>query len=103
MLLLQEQRAFYPIFSFYQLLTSNRLLGVTVITAFCADYCKLILVESCYCLYVFFFSVVASIEETAIRYSIPKAFIGLILLPIVVCDISMDLGCNVNAVTGQCG
>jgi Ca2+:H+ antiporter len=28
--------------------------------------------------------VVASIEETAERYSIPKAFIGLILLPIVV-------------------
>ena len=29
------------------------------------------------------FSVVASIEETADRYHIPKAFIGLILLPIV--------------------
>ena len=28
--------------------------------------------------------VVASIEETAERYHIPKAFIGLILLPIVV-------------------
>ena len=28
--------------------------------------------------------VVASIEETAERYSIPKPFIGLILLPIVV-------------------
>ncbi|KAG6837274.1 hypothetical protein H0H93_012279 [Arthromyces matolae] len=41
------------------------LLGVTVVTAFCADY------------------LVASIEETAQRYSIPKAFIGLILLPIV--------------------
>jgi len=41
------------------------LLGVTVITAFCADY------------------LVASIEETADRYSIPKPFIGLILLPIV--------------------
>ena len=44
------------------------LLAVTVVTAFCADY------------------LVASIEETANRYSIPKAFIGLILLPIVVCD-----------------
>jgi Ca2+:H+ antiporter len=30
------------------------------------------------------FAVVASIEETAERYSIPKAFIGMILLPIVV-------------------
>jgi len=41
------------------------LLGVTLVTAFCADY------------------LVASIEETATRYNIPKAFIGLILLPIV--------------------
>ncbi|GJE87088.1 calcium/proton exchanger [Phanerochaete sordida] len=41
------------------------LLAVTVVTSFCADY------------------LVASIEETAERYSIPKAFIGLILLPIV--------------------
>jgi len=38
---------------------------VTVVTSFCADY------------------LVASIEETAQRYHIPKAFIGLILLPIV--------------------
>jgi len=41
------------------------LLGVTVTTAFCADY------------------LVASIEEFAERYHIPKPFIGLILLPIV--------------------
>ncbi|KAF7322319.1 Vacuolar calcium ion transporter [Mycena chlorophos] len=41
------------------------LLGATVVTSFCADY------------------LVASIEETAERYSIPKPFIGLILLPIV--------------------
>lgn len=41
------------------------LLIVTVITSFCADY------------------LVASIEETADRYHIPKTFIGLILLPIV--------------------
>jgi len=41
------------------------LLGVTVVTAICADY------------------LVASIEEFAIRYHIPKPFIGLILLPIV--------------------
>lgn len=41
------------------------LLGITVVTSFCADY------------------LVASIEETAERYHIPKAFIGLILLPIV--------------------
>ncbi|KAK7467605.1 hypothetical protein VKT23_004658 [Stygiomarasmius scandens] len=38
---------------------------VTVITSFCADY------------------LVASIEEFANRYHIPKPFIGLILLPIV--------------------
>ncbi|KII89089.1 hypothetical protein PLICRDRAFT_175323 [Plicaturopsis crispa FD-325 SS-3] len=41
------------------------LLFVTVLTSFCADY------------------LVASIEETAERYHIPKPFIGLILLPIV--------------------
>ncbi|KAK0211774.1 Sodium/calcium exchanger protein-domain-containing protein [Armillaria fumosa] len=41
------------------------LLIVTVVTSFCADY------------------LVASIEEFADRYNIPKAFIGLILLPIV--------------------
>ncbi|KAF9261443.1 Calcium/proton exchanger [Marasmius fiardii PR-910] len=41
------------------------LLVVTVITSFCADY------------------LVASIEEFAVRYSVPKPFIGLILLPIV--------------------
>jgi Ca2+:H+ antiporter len=41
------------------------LLVVTLVTSFCADY------------------LVASIEETAERYSIPKPFIGLILLPLV--------------------
>jgi Ca2+:H+ antiporter len=41
------------------------LLGVTVVTSFCADY------------------LVASIEETAERYHIPKPFIGVILIPIV--------------------
>ncbi|KAI8989770.1 calcium/proton exchanger [Trametes punicea] len=43
----------------------SALLLVTVVTSFCADF------------------LVASIEETANRYSIPKPFIGLILLPIV--------------------
>jgi Ca2+:H+ antiporter len=43
----------------------SALLVVTVVTSFCADY------------------LVASIEETAHRYHIPKTFIGLILLPIV--------------------
>jgi len=43
----------------------SALLLVTVITSFCADF------------------LVASIEETATRYKIPKAFIGLILLPLV--------------------
>ncbi|KAL9715349.1 hypothetical protein Ac2012v2_002013 [Leucoagaricus gongylophorus] len=41
------------------------LLVVTAVTAFCAEF------------------LVASIEETAVRYHIPKNFIGLILLPIV--------------------
>jgi len=41
------------------------LLSVTVMTSFSADW------------------LVASIEETAVKYSIPKAFIGIILLPIV--------------------
>lgn len=41
------------------------LLIVTAVTAFCAEF------------------LVASIEETAVRYHIPKNFIGLILLPIV--------------------
>ncbi|KAJ7766717.1 Sodium/calcium exchanger protein-domain-containing protein [Mycena metata] len=41
------------------------LLLTTIVTSFCADY------------------LVASIDETAERYHIPKAFIGLILLPIV--------------------
>lgn len=44
---------------------SSALLLTTVVTSFCADY------------------LVASIEETAERYHIPKPFIGLILLPIV--------------------
>ncbi|KAJ7080360.1 Sodium/calcium exchanger protein-domain-containing protein [Mycena belliarum] len=43
----------------------SALLVTTVVTSFCADF------------------LVASIEETAERYHIPKAFIGLILLPIV--------------------
>ncbi|RPD66481.1 calcium/proton exchanger [Lentinus tigrinus ALCF2SS1-7] len=47
------------------LAAGSGLLLATVITSFCADY------------------LVASIEETADRYSIPKPFIGLILLPIV--------------------
>ncbi|TBU35627.1 calcium/proton exchanger [Dichomitus squalens] len=47
------------------LAAGSALLLVTLITSFCADY------------------LVASIEETAERYHIPKPFIGLILLPIV--------------------
>jgi len=34
-------------------------------------------------------SVVASIEETANRFDIPKTFIGLILLPLVVSTIGV--------------
>jgi hypothetical protein len=69
------------------LLTPNRLLGVTVITAFCADYCKFFIEGTVSITDQLIVLVVASIEETADRYSIPKPFIGLILLPIVVCDL----------------
>ncbi|KAF5380913.1 hypothetical protein D9615_004160 [Tricholomella constricta] len=50
--------------------SGTALLGVAVVTSFCADY------------------LVASIEETAERYSIPKPFIGLILLPIVAAEVT---------------
>lgn len=69
---------------------SVALLAVTVVTAVCADYCA----HFSYMAYRrqsdFFYSfpclcgpVVASIEEFAVRYHVPKPFIGLILLPIV--------------------
>ncbi|KIO34739.1 hypothetical protein M407DRAFT_89616 [Tulasnella calospora MUT 4182] len=41
------------------------LLAITVVTSFCADY------------------LVASIEETAEKYHIPKPFIGVVLIPLV--------------------
>jgi len=41
------------------------LIAVTVVTSFCADF------------------LVGSIEETAEKYHIPKAFIGIVLLPLV--------------------
>lgn len=62
----------------------SRLLVVTVITAFCADYCKSF--SPAISVSLTNILVVASIEETAARYLIPKPFIGLILLPIVVSD-----------------
>ena len=40
--------------------------------------------------------VVASIEEFAERYSVPKPFIGLILLPIVVSDFQILFSCLVK-------
>ena len=49
----------------------------------------------------FFFLVVASIEETAERYSIPKPFIGLILLPIVVRFSTSHTRLSRNHSTGQ--
>ncbi|EGN95738.1 hypothetical protein SERLA73DRAFT_60702 [Serpula lacrymans var. lacrymans S7.3] len=54
-----------PVAEMSTVAAGSSLLLVTVITSFCADY------------------LVASIEETADRYNIPKPFIGLILLPIV--------------------
>lgn len=59
-----------------------RLLIVTAVTAFCAEFREL--VQFLFCLLFWHNIVVASIEETAVRYHIPKNFIGLILLPIVV-------------------
>ena len=75
------------------------LLVVTVVTAFCADYCKYPSFFSFWkrsmisCLLL---SVVASIEEFAERYSVPKPFIGLILLPIVVSEYRILFSCQVN-------
>ena len=43
----------------------SSLIVITVITSFCADY------------------LVGAIEEFSVNFGIPKAFIGLILLPIV--------------------
>ena len=62
------------------------LLGVTVVTSFCADYCKcpFFVLKRAIISCLLLLSVVASIEEFAERYSVPKPFIGLILLPIVV-------------------
>jgi hypothetical protein len=54
---------------------------------------------------VFSFSivpVVASIEETAIRYSIPKAFIGVVLLPIVICSKLYPAICLPTSFIGKC-
>ena len=50
-------------------------------------------------------AVVASIEETAERNHIPKPFIGLILLPIVVCirSILVKYVYSETASSGQCG
>lgn len=84
-LLPRAQRASYYGFSHYRPFSPHSLLGVTVITAFCADYCKFLWNSDI--TDITFLLVVASIEETAHRYSIPKPFIGLILLPIVVRDL----------------
>lgn len=46
--------------------------------------------------------VVASIEETAVRYSIPKTFIGVILLPIVVCFKLYPPNCLPTSFVGKC-
>jgi Ca2+:H+ antiporter len=76
------------------LLLFIRLLSVTVVIAFCAEYRKCPTLWRCL---VFSFSivpVVASIEETAVRYSIPKAFIGVVLLPIVVCFKLYPVNCH---------
>lgn len=58
---------------------------MTVATSFCADYCacyfRALLYSSYFCCCI----VVASIEDTAEKYEIPRQFIGIILLPIVVC------------------
>jgi Ca2+:H+ antiporter len=64
---------------------ASSLLLVTVITSFCADYRTFFIVPSSICATMLNMNkpVVASIEEFAERYHIPKAFIGLVLIPIV--------------------
>lgn len=44
------------------------LVGITVVTAFCADY------------------LVESIDEFSTQFGVPKVFIGIILLPIGECE-----------------
>lgn len=69
---------------------ASSLLLVTLVTSFCADYRKpslpstvpFSLLTHVFCFFTFP-PVVGSIEEFALRYNIPKTFIGLILLPIV--------------------
>ena len=41
-------------------------------------------------------SVVASIEEFAERYSVPKPFIGLILVPIAVSEYQILFSCQIK-------
>lgn len=67
----------------YMLIPTVRLLSVTAIVAFCAEFREWPTWSPCFFLSIVV--VVASIEETAVRYHIPKAFIGVVLLPIVVC------------------
>ena len=75
------------------------LLAVTVLTAFCAVYCKYPsfffvwrrAMTSCLLL-----SVVDSIEGFAEHYSAPKPFIGLILLPTVVSEYQNLFYCQVK-------
>jgi len=76
----------------------SSLLGVTVTTSFCADYCRWsCFVSSCSLFFLSKFPlVVASIEEFADRYHVPKPFIGLILLPIVVSDHLDSPPCHVT-------
>ena len=45
---------------------------------------SVVIFVSCFAVAHVLLSVVASIEEVAEKYSIPKAFIGVILLPLVV-------------------
>ena len=80
------------------LLDPFSLLAVTFVTSFCVDYCNyhsFFLLErvliACPLL-----SVVASIEEFAERYSVPKSFIGMILLPIVVSEYQTLFSCQVK-------
>lgn len=61
--------------------------GFVLVLASCADHALL---------------VVASIEETAERYHIPKPFIGLILIPIVVSERRLVTIINLNNILGQC-
>ncbi len=62
----------------------SSLLVVTVLTGFCADYCKFVMSSLEYSTLSDAIAVVESVKKTVEKYSISERFIGIILIPIVV-------------------